>query len=836
MGKSGGCTCEEAGVYSRAEPDKTYRDRMTAQKDALAGHALRLDIASLRRMCDPKSLAFSTTADLTPFDGMIGQSRALEALDLGARIDKPGFNLFVLGERGTARHGTVRSLIESYAQKMPSPADWIYVANWEQPDRPHAISLPAGRALKFKLALDAAIDELMALVPAVYESADYQARRRVALEESSAAQEKAFEGLSEKARGQNIALLRTQTGFTFAPVVDNNVITPDAFNALPEEKRKEFIGHIESLQQELALLLERVPLWDRERRQKMSALDQEFARRVITNVMKDVAGGIADLTEVRDHVDAMTEELIRHFGMFRASGPTRKDEATAEPSQQEDDDPRLRRFRVNLFVGDGEKTCAPVIVEDNPSLGNLIGRIEQQAQMGALFTDFSLIRPGSLHMANGGFLLIDARRLLIEPYAWEMLKRSLRARAVSIESPTDRMSIMSTQGLRPDAIPLSTKVILFGDRRLYYTLFEGDPDFSELFKVAVDFEDTVDWTPETTTSYAQLIGSIARHEGLRPLSADAVALVIEELAREAEDSTKLSLRIGTLADHLREAEFWSAQSGHKVIDAADIDRATDAWTRRHDRARLQGQEMIEREIMLVDTAGAKVGQINGLAVMSLGGYAFGKPSRITASVRVGSGEVIDVEREVALGGPLHSKGVLILGSFLSSRYARDLPPSLHASLVFEQSYGGVDGDSASSTELYALLSALAQVPIRQNIAVTGSVNQRGEVQAIGGVNEKIEGFFALCESRGLDGTHGVLIPRANVQHLMLEREVVDAVRQGKFHVFSASTIDEGIELLTGLPAGERDTSGNYPAGTINRLVEDRLIAFAEARRRFIQAR
>jgi len=809
---------------------------MTSQKDALATHALRLDIASLRRTCDPAALTFQTTADLKPFEGMLGQNRALEALDLGARIDKPGFNLFVLGERGTARHGTVRGLIESYAQKMPAPPDWIYVSNWEQPDRPHAISLPAGRALKFKVALDAAIDELMALVPAVYESADYQSRRRATLEESSAEQEKAFEALSEKARGQEIAVLRTQTGFTFAPMVDGNVIAPEAFNALPEDKRRTFIKRIETLQQELALLLEKVPLWDRERRQKMTALDQEFARRVITNVMKDVAGGISDLAEVRVHVDDMTEELIRHFGMFRASGPARSEDSPAEAQHQEDDDPRLRRFRVNLFVGDGDKNCAPVIVEDNPSLGNLIGRIEQQAQMGALFTDFSLIRPGSLHLANGGFLLIDARRLLLEPYAWEMLKRSLRARQVSIESPTDRMSIMSTQGLRPDTIPLSTKVILFGDRQLYYTLFEGDPDFSELFKIAVDFEDTVDWTPETTTSYAQLIGSIARHEGLRPLSAEAVALVIEELAREAEDSTKLSLRIGTLADHLREAEFWAAQSGHKVIDAGDIDRATDAWKRRHDRVRIQGQEMIEREIMLVDTAGAKVGQINGLAVMSLGGYAFGKPSRITASVRVGNGEVIDVEREVSLGGPLHSKGVLILGSFLAARYARDLPPSLHASLVFEQSYGGVDGDSASSTELYALLSALADVPIRQSIAVTGSVNQRGEVQAIGGVNEKIEGFFALCESRGLDGTHGVLIPHANVQHLMLEREVVDAVRQGKFHVFSAATIDEGIELMTGVPAGERDSSGVYPPGTINRRVEDRLIAFAEARRRFIQPR
>ena len=805
---------------------------MAEKSNDLAKHPLRLKPARLRRVCDPKSFSFKTTADLQPFDGLIGQSRALEALDLGARIDKPGFNLFVLGERGTARHGTVRGLIDQYAAKLPAPSDWIYLANSEQPDRPRALALPPGRALKFKIAMDHAIDELFQLVPAIFESPDYQARRRAALEDVNNQQEQAFEALNEKAHAQGITLMRTQAGFSFAPLAKDGVMPPEAFNQLPEADRKAIIQRIEALQGDLATLIERLPGWERERRQRIMDLDREYAKRVVDEVMQDVAKDIADLPEIRAHVETTTAELIKNIALFR---PMRREDG--QPAEQiAETDARFRRFRVNLFVGDGHKSCAPVVVEDNPSIGNLIGRIEQQAQMGALFTDFTLIRPGSLHLANGGYLLIDARRLLLEPYAWEMLKRCLRARAITIESPTDRMSIMATAGLKPDAIPLSTKVILFGDRQLYYALFEGDPDFAELFKIAVDFEDTVDWTDTTANDYARLIASIARRESLRALSPAAVALVIEELAREAEDASKLSLRIGNLADHLREADFWAGEAGHKVIDAVDIDRASDAWKRRHDRVALRGQEMIEREIMLVDTTGAKVGQINGLAVMSLGGYAFGKPSRITARVRVGAGEVIDVEREAAMGGPSHTKGVLILSSFLSTRYALNRPASLHASLVFEQSYGGVDGDSASSTELYALLSALSDIPIRQGIAVTGSVNQRGDVQAIGGVNEKIEGYFALCKKRGLDGTNGVMIPKANEQHLMLDREVVEAVAAGKFHIFAVATIDEGITLLTGVAAGERGKDGLYPKETINRRVEDKLITFAEMRREFAATR
>lgn len=804
----------------------------------LNNHPLRLKPLRLRRVCDPKTLTFKTTAELEPFEGLIGQSRALEALDMGARIDKPGFNVFVLGERGTARHGTVRSLIDAYAKKLPPPADWVYVANFDQPDRPNAIALPPGRAEKFKAAMDHAIDELSSIVPAIFEGEEYQARRRAALEDVNEEQEKAFEALNQKAHQQGITLLRTPVGFTFAPLAADGVMKPEAFNALPDTDRKAIADKIEALQNDLASLLERIPGWERERRQRVTELDREYARLAVTDVMKDVAGTFADLPEVLAHIDTATKELIRHAGLFRVATIAKREEVApgiALADVVTEADPRFRRFRVNLFVGDGSKTHAPVVVEDNPSIGNLVGRIEQQAQMGALFTDFTLIRPGSLHLANGGYLLIDARRLLLEPYAWEMLKRCLRARAVTIESPMDRISIMSTQTLKPEPIPLATKVILFGDRQLYYMMFEYDPDFAELFKIAVDFEDTVDWSDAAVADYARLIGSIARREDLRPMSAAAVAHVIEELGRDAADAAKLSLKIGMLADQLREADFWAKEAGHKLIDAEDIDRAVTAYERRHDRVRIRSQEMIEREIMLIDTKGAKVGQINGLSVMSLGGYAFGKPSRITARVRVGTGQVVDIEREVELGGPLHTKGVLILSSFISSHYALERPLSLAASLVFEQSYGGVDGDSASSTELYALLSALSDIPIRQGIAVTGSVNQRGEVQAIGGVNEKIEGFFALCRARGLDGTHGVMIPKANEQHLMLRRDVVAAVEQGKFHIFSVATIDEGIAILTGVKAGERGADGSYPKDTINRRVEDRLIAFSEARRKFGQS-
>jgi len=491
---------------------------------------------------------------------------------------------------------------------------------------------------------------------------------------------------------------------------------------------------------------------------------------------------------------------------------------------------------VNVLVDHSESKGAPVVYEDHPTYNNLIGRIEHIAHMGALVTDFNLIKPGALHRANGGYLILDARQLLLQPYAWDGLKRALRSREVRIESLSQVLSLVSTVSLEPEPIPLDVKVVLIGERLLYYLLYQLDPDFGELFKVEADFNEEIPRTPENNLLYARLIGTIARKEGLRPFDRGAVARVIEHSARMADDAEKLSIHLLSTADLLREADYWAGVAGNGVVTADDVQRAIDAQIHRADRLRELVQEEIKRGTILIDTTGERVGQVNGLSVIQLGNFAFGRPNRITARVRLGKGEVVDIEREVELGGPIHSKGVLILSGFLGARYAAERPLSLSASLVFEQSYSGVEGDSASLAELCALLSSLAEVPIRQSLAVTGSVNQHGEVQAIGGVNEKIEGFFDVCKTRGLTGEQGVIIPATNVQHLMLRQDVIEAVKAGQFHIYPVQTVDQGIELLTGIPAGERDEEGNFPEGSINQLVEARLIELAEKQRAFAAPR
>jgi lon-related putative ATP-dependent protease len=532
----------------------------------------------------------------------------------------------------------------------------------------------------------------------------------------------------------------------------------------------------------------------------------------LTSVQQDVIDNLDEFLGVTEAPPASTPEATPPRAQTRASF--------------------FRRYQVNVVVDHSGATGAPVIYEDHPTVQNLVGRIEHMAQMGALVTDFNLIKAGALHRANGGYLMLDARKVLLQPFAWEELKRALRSGEIRIEVLGQTLSLVSTVSLEPEPIPLAVKVILLGERMLYYSLYQADPDFGELFKVAADFEEQMDRTEETHLLYARMIGTMARQEGLRPLNRAAVARVIEHSARLAGDAEKLSTHVHSVADLLREADYWAGEAQQRIIDATDVQRAIDAQIRRLDRVRERIQEEIQRGTILIDTQGAAVGQVNGLSVLSMGQFAFGRPSRITARVRLGRGEVVDIEREVALGGPIHSKGVLILSAYLGARYAMDRPLSLSASLVFEQSYSGVEGDSASSAELYALLSALADLPLKQGLAVTGSVNQRGEVQAIGGVNEKIEGFFDTCRAQGLTGEQGVLIPASNVKHLMLRQDVVAAVAAGQFLVYAVETIDQGIELLTGVPAGERSDMGEFPAGSVNQRVESRLIALADKRLAF----
>jgi predicted ATP-dependent protease len=791
-----------------------------------------LSAADVRRPVAASGLGFKTTADLEPISGLIGQDRALRAIEFGTLMKAHDYNIFVLGPAASGKRTAVKAYLEKLAANASTPPDWVYLNDFDNQNRPKALQLPPGRARALQQGMIGAIDELRATLPALFEGDDYQARHRSIEEEYRAQQDGALEALSKKAQAQNIAVLRTPTGFAMAPMHEGRVVKPEIFQQLPDEMRRGVEVKIEALQRELEQVLEAVPKSDKQRRAHLAGLHESMSQVATREALDELKSAFSDLPGVVAHLDATERDMIRNVALFLKSG-----DDDAELIKQPADtsrDPRFRRYLVNVLVGSegGAPRAVPTIEELNPTYGNLIGRIDHVAQMGTLMTDFLLIKAGSLHRANGGTLLIDARKMLLSPFTWEALKRTLKAREIRIEQPAETVGMMTTQSLDPEPIPLDVKVVLFGDRELYYMLSQNDPDFLGLFKVQADFDDTIDRSDGNDRAYAGVIASIVATHHLKPVDADGVARLIEQGARLASDREKLSIEIGHLSDLVREADFWSSKAGHKVTSRADVAQAIVEQIQRADRVRDSAQEIIDRNIVLIDTLGSKVGQINGLSVRQIGNFAFGGPTRITARVRAGQGRVTDIEREANLGGPLHSKGVMILWGYLAGRFAQEVPLSLAASLVFEQSYGGVDGDSASSTELYALLSALAEVPINQGFAVTGSVNQWGEVQAIGGVNEKIEGFFDICKSRGLSSNHGVMIPAANVQHLMLREDVVEAVKAGTFRVHSVATIDQGIEILTGIAAGERDDHGDFPSGSINARVEARLRQFADRVQRF----
>jgi predicted ATP-dependent protease len=787
--------------------------------------------SDLRRTFDAKKLGFKTTAEIKPAAALIGQERALKAIEFGTSIKAADFNVFVLGPRASGKTTAVKVHLAEVASAARAPDDWVYVNNFEDANRPKALRLPAGRARRLARAMIAALDELRGTLPAAFETEDYQARRRAIEEEFRSTQEQALEALNQKAAGQNIAILRTPMGFAMAPMHDGKVVKPEVFNALPERMRREVQERIEALQKELEETLAQVPKADKLRRTRIAELNEEVSRVAVRDALDEVKAAFSDLPPIGTHLADVERDLISYAGMFVVEGS--EEGAALKAPLDTTRDPRFRRYMVNVMVGseDGDGG-APVYEESNPTYANLLGRIEHIAQMGALLTDFLLIKPGALHRANGGYLLVDARKLLISPFAWEGLKRALKAGRIMVESPAETLGLISTQTVDPEPIPLEIKIVLLGERELYYLMSQLDSEFLRLFKVQADFNDTIARGKEDDSGYPGLVASVVATHNLKPIDAEGVARLIDEGARMASDKDRLSLEVGRIADLVREADHWATEAGRKVTGAEDVARAVEEQTRRASRLRDRVREAIERGIVLVDTDGAKVGQVNGLSVIDPGDLAFGRPSRITARVRLGPGRVTDIERESKLGGPLHSKGVMILWGYLAGRFAQDVPLALAASLVFEQSYAAVEGDSASSAELYALLSALAETPILQGLAVTGSVNQWGGLQAVGGVNEKIEGFFDLCEARGLSGKQGVVIPRANVQHLMLRPDIVAAAKDNWFAVYAASTIDQGIEILTGVAAGERGADGLFPAGTINRLVEDKLRLFADRARRF----
>lgn len=798
-----------------------------------------LEAAALYQRSDVEQFDFETTADLEELTDIIGQPRAVEAVQFGIGIDQTGYNIFALGPVGSGKQSLVRQFFEEAASTEPVPSDWCYVNNFEQTHKPKALRLPPGKGVELRQDVEQLVEELRTALSTAFESEEYQTRQQEIQEEFKERQESTLSEVQQKAQAQDLAMLRTPSGIVFAPIRQGEVMSAKEVQELSEEERQRIQADVEKLQEELQKLLRQLPRLQREMREQMKALNHEMATFAVSGLIDELREKYADYPEVVDYLNALQQDVVDNVKLF-----LQQEEGQQEPNDRsmsflmagaQPGFSPLRRYQVNVLVDHNQSDGAPVIYEDNPTYPNLLGRIEHIARMGALTTDFNLLKPGALHRANGGYLILDARKLLLQPFAWEGLKRALQAGQLRIESPGQSYGLISTVSLEPEPIPLEVKVALVGPPLLYYLLCAYDPDFGELFKVAADFAEQMDRNSDNQQLYARLIGNLVRQNDLRPFHREAVARVIEHSARLVGDAEKLSTQIQSVADLLREANYWAKQNGNGVVQAADVQRAIDSQIYRSDRLRERMQETILRDTIFIDTEGAKIGQVNGLSVIQLGTFTFGRPSRITARVQLGQGKVIDIEREVELSGPIHSKGVLILAGYLGERYGTDKPLSLSASLVFEQSYSGVEGDSASSTELYALLSAIAQVPIKQTLAVTGSVNQHGQIQAIGGVNEKIEGFFDICQARGLTGEQGVLIPAANVKHLMLRQDVISAVEEGGFHIYPVETIDQGIEILTGIPAGQRDEEGNYPEGSLNYLVEQRLREFAERRLAFSRA-
>jgi len=795
-----------------------------------ADGASPLRVEDLYRHCPVADLAFETTADVPDVDEIVGQDRAVEAIDLAITTPSRGFNVFALGPPGIGKATAIRQFLARRAASVATPDDWCYVHNFADPQRPQALRVPAGIGAVLRESMAQLCIELQGAIPTAFESDSYRSRKETIDAEIEARRETGLAELEKHAKAAGVALVRTPLGLGFAPTRDGEVLAAEDFQRLPEIDQQRVREAINQLESELQAALRQLPQWQRETRRRLRELDREVVRTAVDHLVDELRRRFAELAAVVEYLDRVERDIIEaapEFVAVLAQVDTSPDVAGTKAP----DGGPFRRYRVNVLVQHEQGAGAPIVIEDHPTYANLVGRTEYIAQLGTLVTDFSLIRAGALHRANGGYLVLEADKVLLEPYAWDQLKRALRSAEVRVEPLAQSLGLLTTATLDPEPIPLDVKVALIGDRRLYYLLCAYDHEFPELFKVAADFDDDLEWTPASTQLYAGLIATIARREALRPFTAAAVARTIESLARIAEDGTKLSTHMGRLADLMRESDHWAGRRGRTTVTRSDVQHAIDARVRRSSRVYERLQEETRRATIRIDVDGTQVGQVNALSVLQLGEERFGHPSRVTATVRVGRGEVVDIEREVELGGPIHSKGVLILSGFLGSRFGA-APLALRASLVFEQSYGVVEGDSASLAELCALLSAIGGFAIRQDLAMTGSVDQRGLAQAIGGVNEKIEGYFDTCAARGLNGTQGVIIPTSNVPHLMLASRVRHAVRNRRFRVLAVSTVDAALELLSGMPAGVPDATGVYSPDTVNGRVQAGLRRLADVAREF----
>lgn len=777
---------------------------------------------------DLSQLDFETTASLPSLEEPLGQQRALEAIEFGIDMQNNSFNLFVHGESGLGKRQLVSQIISNKASVEKPPADWCYVNNFENPQKPKLLKLPAGMGRKLRKDMESLVEDMLTALPSSFQSEEYRNRRQEIEDEFQERQDHDFKKLNDEAIERGITIKRTPTGYALGPEVDGKVYGAEDFNKLPKDERERIEKLIADIQLELKKIISDLPLLQREHYQRTKALNREFTQHTVEQLIAWIENNYREQPKIIEYLDDVKKNAIENMEDFLPSteSPETKNLTTLVAT--------FREYSINVIVDNTDTVGAPVIFESNPTYQNILGRTEYVSEMGTLLTDFTLIKSGALLKANGGYLILDAQKVLTHAFAWEGLKRAIKSREIRIESFESMLSMANTVSLEPECIPLNVKVIMTGEPTLYYLLKEYDREFSELFKVAADFSSTTIRTPQNTLLYARLVAAIQKKNNNRPLTARGVGRVIEHASRLADDSEKLSLHIDSISDLLQEADYWSGKGENNKIDLKDIEKAIRKQRYRQDKYREQMLEQITRNFKLIDCTGKKVAQLNALSVLQVGDYAFGQPSRITATARLGHGAIIDIERAAKLGGQLHSKGVMILSSYLASRFAPDRPLPLSASLVFEQSYGKVDGDSASAAELCVLLSALGNIPLKQSIALTGSINQFGEVQAIGGVNEKIEGFFDLCLARGLSGDQGVIIPQANQVHLMLRKELREAVSKKQFHIFTVQSIDDIMELLSGLSRGKVNREGRFSKKSFNSKIQLRIEELQKLQKRFFK--
>ena len=786
-----------------------------------------LGYRDLKVTCDPKLLNFNTTDDLEPISTGIGQERGIKALEFGLNVDINGYNVYVEGPYGVGKTAYVKNYLSVISKKKKVPNDWCYLYNFDNPNEPVAVSLPAGQGKEFKATMNSFINEIKIDIKNTFSNEDFEREKNLIKQEYETKRNLLMEKLNKKSAEYGFTVKSSQNGIYMMPILNGKTIAEEEFNKLDESVKKEFEDKSTIVQQHIMAAIGEIKSIERESDKRIQEWQSNVALLTINAHINLIKNKYKRNKKINTFLDSIKKDILKNIALFTADEKTLESKLQGPHAAHPEIYKPWLNYRVNLFIDNSNLEGAPVVADTNYSYHNIFGKLEYENYYGTLKTDYTMLKPGLLHIANGGYLVFQANDLLTNSLCYDALKKVLRSKTLGIENAADPRSSMVMISLKPEPIPLDLKVILIGDENIYQTLLAMDPDFRKLFKIKVEFADEAPLTKDNMIKLSRFVKGYCDHEGLPPLDNKAMAKVIEYASKLADNQGKLATRFTDLSLIVGEASTWAKLDKSKIITEEYI---TKALTEKVDRVKKYDDkymEMIKDDTLLISTSGSKVGQINGLTIMNVGDYTFGKPVKITANTYTGKNGIINIEREVELSGSSHSKGILILSGYLGEMFAQDMPLSLTASICFEQLYSGVDGDSASSTELYALLSSLSNIPINQSFAVTGSVNQKGEIQPIGGVNDKIEGFFQVCKMRGLDGSHSVIIPKQNVRNLNLSNEVVDAVKEGKFHIYAISTIDEGIELLTGVPSGSKDENGNFPAGTVNYLVYQKLKKYAK---------